>query len=201
MASTPEVTTRYALPALLLLSSTGCQGEQEWERQPRRGLSEDYALEVRMTWSLEEDMDLHLVRAGGSLFGSDDCYYWNCQGNTQLWSEDGLQPQLSDDNIHRGPEYTVLPSADSGHYTIVAHDLPRFQDETEYADNEVSIAVFLDGYLEWSATEVVSGEDSLTAFATISMPDGEIEEWPRLPVVSRQRWRTRIRPVTYDIER
>lgn len=83
------------------------------------------AVRVQLTWNTgpSSDMDLHLLRPGGSMFGDGDCYFGNCQGVALEWGAAGAagNPILDvDDTEGYGPENIYLASGpEAGEFRII----------------------------------------------------------------------------------
>lgn len=135
------------------------------------------AIWVELFWShANDDMDLHLLRPGGSLVSNGDCYYANC---VPIWtftldwgdsSDSTDNPRLDLDDIPgTGPENINLDNPWSGYtgvYSVVVHDY-ALSGQTYNGDNEVTVRVYLSGLLMYEDTKTISGEDSYTYFAEI----------------------------------
>lgn len=86
------------------------------------------AVRVQLTWDTgpSSDIDLHLLRPGGSITTSNDCYYGNCQGVALEWGATGAagNPILDvDDTEGWGPENIFIASgAEAGQYRIIVHN-------------------------------------------------------------------------------
>lgn len=86
------------------------------------------AMRVQLTWDTgpSSDIDLHLLRPGGSMTTSNDCYYGNCQGVALEWGAAGApgNPILDvDDTEGWGPENIIITSGlEAGEYRIVIHN-------------------------------------------------------------------------------
>jgi hypothetical protein len=82
---------------------------------------------AQLTWDTGpsgSDLDLHLVRPGGSTNTSNDCYYANCTpSDTPLdWGAAGAagNPLLDVDNTQGyGPENITLSGAETGTYRVI----------------------------------------------------------------------------------
>lgn len=76
-------------------------------------------IHVQLTWNTNEgDMDLHLVRPGGSLWSSGDCYFSN---KTPNWGTFG-RPRLDIDRQRGyGPENINLNDPGTGTYKVYVH--------------------------------------------------------------------------------
>lgn len=84
---------------------------------------------VQLTWDTgpSSDIDLHLIRPGGSFRTSNDCYYGNCTVTGGLeWGATGPagNPLLDvDDTEGWGPEnITIATGAETGQYRVVVHN-------------------------------------------------------------------------------
>ncbi|MFT4621360.1 MAG: hypothetical protein ACI8PZ_000012 [Myxococcota bacterium] len=123
---------------------------------------------VEMFWSAGgDDMDLHLVRDGGSLRTGQDCYYANCKGAGLAWGPGGPagDPVLDIDDIPgRGPENINIEFPENVIYQVWVHDYPG----SRYTPaNDVTVRIYLSGVLAWEDTRPISGEDSDNPFAEI----------------------------------
>lgn len=84
------------------------------------------AVRVQLTWNTgpSSDIDLHLLRPGGTMFvDADDCYFGSCQGVALEWGAAGAagNPILDiDDTEGWGPENIFIASgAQPGEYRII----------------------------------------------------------------------------------
>ena len=86
------------------------------------------AFRVQLTWTSDpsSDLDLHLLRPGGSYGTGNDCYFGNCPGSGLEWGVTGAagNPILDvDDTDGYGPENIYLTSgAEAGEYRIIIHN-------------------------------------------------------------------------------
>ena len=122
---------------------------------------------VEMFWEHSgDDMDLHMVRGGGSLESAQDCYYANCRSGLS-WGPGGPagDPTLDIDDIGgRGPENINIEVPEDLTYQVIVHDYPGSR---HTGGNDVTVRIYLGGVLEWEDTRTISGEDTYTGFAEI----------------------------------
>lgn len=142
----------------------------------------DQNLWIELFWtSPNDDMDLHLLRPGGSLRTDGDCYYDNCVGGRLDWGTYGEtldDPSLDIDDIYgTGPENINISLPEEGTFTVVVHDYEGSTSDY-YGDNEVTVNVFLGGQLAWSERRTISGDDSFTRFAEIRWPAATVTSLP-----------------------
>ena len=115
-------------------------------------------------------MDL-LVRSGGSLWGSDDCNWQNRVGRGLDWgvSETSDDPSLDIDDIGgTGPENINIFNPTDPSFDVHVHDYPG---SSFAGGNDVTVNVYMLGQLEWTDTRTITGEDTMTHFATINWDD------------------------------
>jgi len=85
-------------------------------------------LRVEMSWDTNgTDMDLHLMRPGGSRWTTaDDCHFRNCDGMDMLeWFDPGPDdnPRLDiDDTDGFGPENINITTPETGAYRVAVHN-------------------------------------------------------------------------------
>ena len=105
---------------------------------------------VQLTWDTDNsDIDLHLVRPGGTYESSNDCYYANCQGTGLEWGASGTagNPVLDVDDVTGfGPENIFIESgAESGNYRIIVYNFdgtPSTRATVKIFLNEVEVQRF-----------------------------------------------------------
>ncbi len=102
-------------------------------------------IHVQLVWDTDEgDMDLHLIRPGGSMWGSSDCYYDNLSPN---WSSYG-RPSLDIDDQHGyGPENINLDDPGAGTYRVYAH---YYNSWGEHSDVTTTVRIYIYGELRGS---------------------------------------------------
>ena len=131
---------------------------------------------IELTWSLQDDLDLHLVRAGGSLFTYDDCHWVNCGFMGHLdWGVPGDRdddPYLDIDDISGlGPENINITTPAPGRYEVIVDDYDTYWTS---ASNEALLRIYVSGVLEFERTFTVTGEETKTHLADIDFPGGII---------------------------
>lgn len=137
---------------------------------------------VELFWAYSgDDMDLHLLRPGGTPRTDGDCYYANCQGTWSAldWGVNGYaddDPTLDLDDIPgTGPENINIADpatgAYAGDYIVFVHDYPG---SVYQSSNDVTVNVYLNGNLAQTFTFQLSGEDDDYYVARINWPSGAI---------------------------
>ena len=140
--------------------------------------AEEPALNVRLVWGTENtDLDLHLVRDGGELNSSDDCYYENCGpvnalGTSGLdWGELGGavdNPLLDVDDTERGgPENIFIHRASDHYYDVYVHYYDGLSET--YPEIEVWYGTRLIDIVYYSANIPALTQGGLWHAATIYM--------------------------------
>lgn len=136
----------------------------------------DDGLWIELYWTHSgDDMDLHLVEPGGSLWGSTDCHWENCVSGRLNWGDRGTSdddPSLDIDDIPgTGPENINIEDPEDGDFEVYVHDYPG----TVYSrENDITVNIYIGGELVYTVTEGITGEDSMNAIATVSFPDGTV---------------------------
>lgn len=129
------------------------------------------ALWVELSWALPgDDLDLHLLRPGGTLWTSGDCHWQNCQERALDWGVTGDavdDPSLDLDDVEgTGPENINIQAPEPGTFSIWVHDHP---DSDVLQTNPAMVRVWLDGVLAWSGTVDLEGEDRFLAIADVDV--------------------------------
>ncbi len=132
---------------------------------------------VQLTWNTgpSSDMDLHLLRPGGSTNTGNDCYYANCQVTGLEWGVVGAagDPILDvDDTEGYGPENIFITSgAEAGQYRIVVRnfdDTPSTICTVKIFFNDIEAARYTSVALDspnntyWEVAKVVVATQQIT---------------------------------------
>ena len=123
---------------------------------------------VEMYWAdAPDDMDLHLVRAGGNLNTNQDCHWANrCVNGGLEWGPNGSEgdPHLDLDDIPgTGPENINISGPEDVEYWVWVHDYPGGRSQ----GNDVTVNIYLSGALAFSETRTISGNNDEELFALI----------------------------------
>ncbi len=134
---------------------------------------------IEMYWQYaDDDMDLHLVRPGGSLLSNDDCYFANCTFGLDwgTWGDSSDNPTLDLDDISgAGPENINIEYPENGQFTVYVHDYQYSTGDTP-SSNTATVNIYVGGVLEWtgSYTFSASEENAYIPYATINWPAGTV---------------------------
>jgi uncharacterized protein YfaP (DUF2135 family) len=141
------------------------------------------AFRAQLTWDTgpSSDIDLHLLRPGGSMNTGNDCYYSNCQGTALEWGAVGAagNPLLDvDDTEGYGPENIYIVSgAEPGEYRVVVHnydDSPSTRATVKLFFNDVEAARYTSVALDspnnryWEVAKVQITTQQVTTVNTYS---------------------------------
>ena len=110
---------------------------------------------IVLNWDTATDVDLHLVRPGGSMFvDADDCHYGS---RSPDWGELGVttdNPFLDRDDLDGfGPETINLADAPAGRYSVWAH---HYSALGLSVTAEPSVSIFLGGVMVGTFTQPVA---------------------------------------------
>ena len=145
------------------------------------------SLWIELAWAhAGDDMDLHLVRPGGSLTTSGDCYYANCVTSSptappQLeWGaspDNQDDPRLDRDDIPgTGSENTNIYEPYDGVYGVYVHDYPG---SVYNGSNDTLVNIYIGGILQWSDTRPLTTEDEYYHYADVDWAGGTGTVIPR----------------------
>ena len=145
------------------------------------------SLWIELAWAHSgDDMDLHLLRPGGSLTTAGDCYYANCVTASPTspprleWGaspDDADDPRLDRDDIPgTGSENINVYTPYDGVYGVYVHDYPG---SVYTPGNPTLVNVYIGGILMWSDTRTLSGEDIYHHYADVDWAGGTGTVIPR----------------------
>jgi uncharacterized protein (TIGR03382 family) len=134
-------------------------------------------LNVELSWDTgRADLDLHLIRAGGTYFGDGDAFYVAPQPSWGVLSDPDDDPRYAGDHDGTGGtppgESIRMPSVPDGDYTVLVH---FFNDRLSGAVVEGELSVSVGGeeiVLPVTSREILGGE--VWRAVRISMPEGTI---------------------------
>jgi len=96
---------------------------------------------VELSWDLPDvDLDLHLIRPGGSYYSSDDCYFGNPLPDWGIEGDSSDDPYLSlDSEDAAAPETIVLERPEEGIYEVYVHYFNSRNAQEIYATPTVTV--------------------------------------------------------------
>ena len=132
---------------------------------------------VEMYWEYsDDDMDLHLVRPGGTLQGNGDCYYGNTNPDWGVFGDSTDDPSLDLDDISgTGPENINIEYPENGIFTVYVHDFTYSTGDSP-SSNLATVNIYIGGSLEWTGQYNfrASDEGQYIPYATINWPAGTV---------------------------
>lgn len=105
------------------------------------------AIHVQLTWDhATADMDLHLIRNGGTMFTSEDCYFANCDVAGGLnWGGGSANPHLDVDDVNGyGPENINIDQPANGIFLVAVH---YYAPHAATVQANVNVKIFIQGGL------------------------------------------------------
>jgi hypothetical protein len=136
-------------------------------------------LYVEMFWSHQnDDMDLHVVRPGGTARTFDDCFAVTCIDGID-WgvpgdpSDDVFMMAADADGV--GPELIEVDTNNDGEFQVFVHDNPA---SVRIDPTNVTVNIVLDGEVVFGETRPITGEDTDTLFATVNPVTGIVTPAP-----------------------
>lgn len=131
------------------------------------------SLHVQLIWpEFYGDVDLHLVRSGGSSFSSEDCYWFNCMPNgpygdgyTMNWGGGNANPTLDiDATWGKGPENINIDTPLDGDYSVRVHYYcARLNRNDQLKTTKPRLRVFVNGTSVLDETMTLTERDLWTA--------------------------------------
>lgn len=156
----------------------GCEDrDRDGKYEPSQGESfnwnpaDDMTLHVRLTWpKVNTDVDIHLVKPGGSYGGAGDVYYANTNPD---WGELGLpcdDPRLDVDCIYGCTiENIRLATLENGSYSIIVH----YYSDHDLGPTSPTVTVWLRGVSTTYGPRTLS-DDQVWNVATVQWPTGRL---------------------------
>ncbi len=168
---TPQLAGTYVVE-LNVINELGLRSEEPCVIALEATPDED--LWVEMFWSHSgEDMDLHMLRPGGSPRTGTDCYFANCKSGLDWGTtgEDADDPILDLDDIPGvGPENINVSDPEPGEFTVFVHDYQFTGVRPEPTD--VTVNIYLGGEQVFSETRRITGENTDEYFARVNPTTG-----------------------------
>ena len=122
-----------------------------------------------------DDMDLHLLKPGGTPRGGGDCYYANTNPNWGDTASRADDPRLDLDDIPgTGPEnINISEPADSGAYEVWVDDYSGSTGDSP-STTAVTVNIYIGGALVYTDTKSCARECADMHFADINWPAGTV---------------------------
>ncbi len=138
---------------------------------------EEIGLHIEMEWNVDNsDVDMHLVKPGGTLFDCDtDCYYANMSPD---WGTSGStldDPFLDYDDVDGyGPENTNISEPQPGTYKLAMHYYNDAYEGWSGGPTEVTVRIYSYGQLLGTFKEKLQSTDDVWDVANIAWPGATI---------------------------
>ncbi len=167
---TPQLAGTYIVE-LNVINELGLRSEEPCTIALEATPDED--LWVELFWSHSgEDMDLHVLKPGGTPRTGTDCYFGNCRNGLDWGTtgEDADDPVLDLDDISAvGPENINVSDPEPGEFTVFVHDYPG---SVRQEPTDVTVNIYLGGEQVFSETRRITGENSDEYYARVNPTTG-----------------------------
>ena len=138
---------------------------------------EEIGLHIEMEWDVDNsDVDMHLVKPGGTLFDcDDDCYYANMNPEWGVPGDTLDDPFLDYDDVDGyGPENTNISEPQPGVYKLVQHYYNDAYEGWSGGATEVTVRIYSYGQLLGTFKETLQYTDHVWDVANIDWPGANI---------------------------